>query len=71
VAPGREDVSLKIDVQDETRATVTPWPFDVDRLDIPFQGRLVSNRPYAGQDDFLPDFYKAPRVNITYTLSRA
>jgi hypothetical protein len=71
VAPGRDDVTLTVDVQDETRAIVRPYPFDVDPLVIPFQGRLVPDRPYASQEEFLPYFYKAPRVDITYTLHAA
>jgi hypothetical protein len=71
VGPGLEDVTITIDVQDETRAIVRPYPFDVDPLEISFQGRLVSNRPYRSQEEFLPDFYKAERVDITYTLHAA
>jgi hypothetical protein len=71
VGPGLEDVTITIDVQDETRAIVRPYPFDVDPLEISFQGRLVSNRRYRSQEEFLPDFYKAERVDITYTLHAA
>ena len=68
VAPGQEDVTLTVDVQDETRAIVQPYPFDVNPLVVSFPGRLVPNRTYTGQEDFLEHFYKAERINITYTL---
>ena len=69
VAPGREDVTLSVDAQDETRAIVTPYPFDGDPLVVSFPGRVVPNRAYAGHDDFLEHFYKAERITISYTLS--
>jgi hypothetical protein len=71
VGPRRDDVTLNINVLDETRAIVQPWPFDVDELEIPFQGRLVPDRPFTSQDEFLPHFYRAERVNLTYTLAAA
>lgn len=68
VAPGKDDVTIEVAVQDESRAVVRPYPFDVDPLVISYQGRLVPNRVYAGQDDFLPHFYTGERVTITYSL---
>jgi hypothetical protein len=71
VAPGRKDVTVRVDVQDESNAIVTPYPFDVDPLVVSFPGRLLPSRPYATQAEFLPDFYKAERVTLTYRLHRA
>jgi hypothetical protein len=68
VRPGRDDVTLTVDVQDETRAILRPYPFDVDPLVVSFPARLVPNRPYESEEDFLRHFYKAERVNVTYTL---
>jgi hypothetical protein len=68
VRPGHDDVTLTVDVQDETRAIVRPYPFDVDPLVVSFPARLVPNRPYESDEDFQRHFYKAERVNITYTL---
>lgn len=68
VAPGSKDVIMSIDVRDESNATVTPYPFDVNPLVVSFPGRLVSNRPYAHQEEFLPDFYAAERITVTYRL---
>lgn len=70
VAVGSKDVILNVDVQDESNATVTPYPFDVNPLVISFPGRLVPNRAYASQEEFLPDFYTAERVVMTYRLRR-
>ncbi len=71
VRPGQTDVVITVDVQDETRAIVRPYPFDIDPLVVSFQGRLVPDRAYASQDQFLRDFYPAERVHVTYTLHAA
>jgi hypothetical protein len=71
VRPGRDDTTLTVDVQDETRAIVRPYPFDVDPLPITFPARLVPNRPYASQEEFLRHYYRAERVSVTYTLHAA
>jgi len=71
VAPGRDDATLAVDVQDERSAILAPYPFDVDPLEIAFPARVVPDRPYASQDEFLRDYYAAPRVTITYTLRAA
>ena len=71
VAPGRADITLCVDVRDERSALVTPYPFDVDPLEIAFPGRLMPNRPYASQEAFLRDYYAAPRVLVTHVLRAA
>jgi hypothetical protein len=50
---------------------VRPFPFDVAPLKLSFEGRLVPNRRYSNQDEFLGDFYKAQRIGINYTLRAA
>jgi hypothetical protein len=47
---------------------VRPFPFDVNPLRLSFQGRLVPNRSYSNQDEFLADFYKGERIPINYIL---
>jgi hypothetical protein len=71
VADGKPDVTLTIDVRDERDAIVSPYPFDVSPLPISFEGRLVPNRSYSKQEEFLEDFYKAERMAISYTLKAA
>ena len=71
VAPGKNDVNLKIDVLDEKRAIVRPYPFDVDPLEVSFPARLVKTQKYENQDNFLRDFYSADRVTVTYVLQAA
>ena len=71
VAPGSKDVILTFDVQDESNAIVKPYPFAVNPLVVSFSARLIPNRPYATQDDFLASFYTAERVAITYRLHAA
>jgi hypothetical protein len=68
VAPGKPDATLTIDVVNEKDAIVRPYPFDVSPLHLSFEGRLVQNRRYLAQEEFLWDFYGGKRINITYTL---
>jgi hypothetical protein len=68
VRPGTEDTVLTFDIKDESRATVSPYPFDVDPLLVPFQGRLIPNRRYANQKEFFYEFYRAERLAINYSL---
>jgi Protein of unknown function (DUF3891) len=68
VGPGDKDVILTVAVSDESHAIVTPYPFDVDPLVVSFPGRLISNRSFPSQDEFLRDFYRGERVTITYYL---
>ena len=71
VAPGKPDATLTINVVNEKDAIVRPYPFDVSPLRLSFEGRLVQNRPYLAQEEFLRNFYGAERINITYTLRAA
>jgi hypothetical protein len=71
VAPGHDDITLTLDIQNEKEAIVSPFPFDVSPLVVSFQGRLVPNRRYADHEEFLHDFYKAQRIDIDYTLCAA
>ena len=68
VGPGEKDATLTVDVRDEKNAIVKPYPFDVDPLVVSFPGRLVPNRPYSTQEEFLGDFYKGERVTVAYRL---
>lgn len=68
VAPGKQDVTLTIEVQDGTRAVVTPYPFDTNPLEVSFPARLVPNRSYRTREEFLKDFYKAERISVNYQL---
>lgn len=68
VEPGQGDVTVTIDVQDESNATVRPYPFDINPLFFSFPARLVPKRRYSSQEDFLRHFYKAERLAVTYAL---
>ena len=70
VTEGKPDVTLTIDVQNEHEAIVSPYPFDVSPLPLSFEGRLVPNRSYSKQEEFLDDFYSAERISINYQLKR-
>jgi len=66
--PGKADAILTFTIKDESRATVSPYPFDIDPLPVSFQARLVTKRRYASQDDFLEQYYGAERIMINYSL---
>ena len=68
VRPGRGDVTVTVDVLDERRARLRPYPFDVDPLEIQIPARLVPDRRYASQEEFLREYYKAERCVFTYSL---
>ena len=68
VGPGRDDVTLTVDVLDGARARVDPYPFDRSPLRIPIPARLVPDRAYESQEAFLHDFYRAERCVIEYSL---
>ena len=68
VRPGKDDTILTFNVKDGSRATVTPYPFNVDPLRVSFQGRVIPKRRYANQNEFLGEYYRAERVGINYSL---
>ena len=68
VGPGKEDVKVTVDVKDESRAVVRPYPFDVDPLEISIPARLLPRRPYTSDEDILRHFYKGERITINRTL---
>ena len=68
VAPGQQDEVLTVDVLDGARARVRPYPFDQSPLRIPIPARLVPDRRYESQEQFLHHYYKAERCVIDYSL---
>jgi len=68
VRPGEPDATLTFNIIDKTRATVAPYPFDIDPLPVSFQGRLVPKRRYGDQKEFLHEYYGAERLDINYSL---
>ena len=66
--PRSPDTILNFTIKDESRATVEPYPFDMDPLPVSFQGRLIPRRRYGTQDEFLQEYYRAERLAINYSL---
>ena len=66
--PGKDDTILTFAIKDEARALVTPYPFDIDPLIVPFQGRLIAKRRYANQNEFIQEYYRAEKLAIAYSL---
>jgi len=69
VRSGQPDSILTFNIKDESRGTVTPYPFDVDPLNVSFQGRLIPKRHYSNQKEFLKEYYRAERLPINYSLN--
>jgi hypothetical protein len=40
-------------------------------MPVSFTARLVPNRRYKSPEDFLDEFYRAERINVTHTLASA
>jgi hypothetical protein len=68
---GKPAVKIKIDTVSENRATLDPYPFDLNPLPVSFTARLVPKRAYKDGEDFLAEFYRAERIMITHTLTAA
>jgi hypothetical protein len=64
----KPDTIVTFTVEDESRAAVTSYPFDIDPLVVSFQGRLVPKRRFGNQREFLREYYSAERLPITYSL---
>lgn len=69
--PDEPNATLTINVLNEKDAIVDPYPFDVTPLALSFEGRLMAKPSYPAEEEFLRDFYRAERMNITYTLRAA
>jgi hypothetical protein len=66
---GSQPVKINIDTVSEHRAILTPYPFDVDPLEVSFPARLVPKKSYSIAEEFLEDFYAAERITISHTLA--
>ena len=65
---GKEDVTITLDVKNESRAVVSPFPFEVDPLEISYPARVLPKRSYDSDEDFRRDFYKAPQIRVSRFL---
>ena len=66
--PGQPDTQLSIEVEDDRSAVLRPYPFAVDPLPIVWTGRLLPNRAFDDEEDFLRHFYTAPPFTVEYEL---
>ncbi|HVH92157.1 MAG TPA: DUF3891 family protein [Candidatus Acidoferrum sp.] len=68
VGRGEKDTILNRAVSDESHALVRPYPFDVSPVVVFFPGRLIANKSYPSQEEFLEDFYRGEGVTVTHYL---
>ena len=64
---GRE-VDWELQPEGENCATLSPYPFDRDPLDISLLARRVAKRPYTGSEDFQKALSQASYFGIKFTL---
>ncbi len=64
---GRE-VDWELQPEGENCATLSPYPFDRDPLDISLLARRVAKRPYTGSEDFQKTLSQASYFGIKFTL---
>ncbi|HYM49864.1 MAG TPA: DUF3891 family protein [Candidatus Limnocylindrales bacterium] len=69
--PGQPDTTLSINVVDEVTGTVSPWPFDTDRLEFHIPARVLPRQRYERHDAFLRDYLKADQITVTRVLRPA
>jgi hypothetical protein len=68
VRSGESDKIVTINVKDASHAVMEPYPFDVNPLVVSFPGRLIADRAYPTQEEFLSDFYRGERISVNYYL---
>jgi hypothetical protein len=69
--PGEPDTKLAIEVRDERSAVLRPYPFAIDPLPVVWTGRLMPNRAFDDEEEFLHHFYTAPPFSAEYELRSA
>jgi len=62
------EVDWELRPEGENCATLTPYPFDKDPLDISLLARRVAKRPYTGSDDFQKVVSQASYFAIKFKL---
>jgi hypothetical protein len=63
-----KEVDWELRPEGEDCATLSPYPFDKDPLDISLLARRVPKRPYTGNDDFQKTLAQATYFAIKFTL---
>lgn len=66
--PGGHAVVLKIRRYSETELTVTPWPFDVERIEVKVPGRRVPARRYESVEEFRTVYQAAAREELRLAI---
>jgi hypothetical protein len=59
-APGGESLELRIEYPSEWEISISPWPFDVDRIEATVPFRRVPGQAYANVGEFRRVYKEAP-----------
>ena len=62
------EVDWELRPEGENSATLSPYPFGKDPLDLSLLARRVSKRPYTGSDDFQKAVSQASYYGVQFTL---
>ncbi|HEX5147221.1 MAG TPA: DUF3891 family protein [Conexibacter sp.] len=52
-------------------ATLAPWPFAAERVELPLAARFLADRPYRDTDDFIAAWRAAADHTLTFALHPA
>ena len=63
-----KEVDWELRPEGENGATLSPYPFDRDPLEISLLARRVAKRPYTGNEDFQKALAQASYFGIKFTL---
>lgn len=63
-----EGVDLTVRPAGRWRATIDPWPFAGDRLDLPVRARIIPPAPYAGAADLAAALAAAPWTELPVVI---
>ncbi len=67
--PGGKATSLQVQRPVAQSLVVSPWPFDVDRIEVVFPFRRVSTEPFANQEAFLNTYLAAAVEHFTCAVT--
>ena len=57
--PGGKAISLNVSRLEPEKLVVTPWPFDIDQIEVTFPYRRVQSQPFADEKSFRNAFAAA------------
>jgi hypothetical protein len=63
------DVELTLQPREHSTIHISPYPFDVDPLEVSVQSRLIAKTPYVSDEQFREALARAEETTLTFELS--